>query len=466
MQTTGLSSSHAPSTRNPADNLISEKPPHAADEFGDVMHRALTGAKANQAGVPHSPFTDEIDKRNETASDQIKADRKRAVAKKSEHRAADTQYTGMNGAPAAAPLRQPNQSASAAQDSEEAKGSSPTIPNEPAKAESVDASKKTDTADESSESSGTQAPDAQSAAADSEHAPAATSDATKALATQALEPNSDPAEPASGITARESSPQNTPITLSKAPIEPTSASQPDAHGTSAAKQDMTMKKADKTPKVAGQTEQDLPGIAVTGSEEPSKGQKVSPKDDLHGSAKLETASIEMPLRVLSSNDSPAPTVTVAAATISPTLDARVLERTHDIVALHAMRVTDTNSDSLHVVVKPGAGIQLSLELRQSARGIEVHASLHKGNFEQLSQHWPDLQQRLEARGVRLGSLTTAENFTNRSHQQFQQSNQQSPNQDPRYAGAFAEFALAGSMTEAPGARAARAAAYRGWETWA
>ena len=35
-----------------------------------------------------------------------------------------------------------------------------------------------------------------------------------------------------------------------------------------------------------------------------------------------------------------------------------------------------------------------------------------------------------------------------------------------YAGAFAEFALAGSMTEAPAARAARATAYRGWETWA
>ena len=130
-----------------------------------------------------------------------------------------------------------------------------------------------------------------------------------------------------------------------------------------------------------------------------------------------------------------------------------------------MRLTDTGADSLHVVVKPGAGIQISLELRQSARGIEVSASLHKGDYDQLSRHWPDLQQRLEARGVRVSSLTPSENYTGAGHH-FHQSKQQSSQQDSLQAGAFAEFALAGSMTEAPAARAARASAYRGWETWA
>ncbi len=131
-----------------------------------------------------------------------------------------------------------------------------------------------------------------------------------------------------------------------------------------------------------------------------------------------------------------------------------------------MRVNETGSDSLRVVVKPGDGIQLSLELRQSARGIEVSAELHKGDYQQLNQHWSDLQQRLEARGVRVGSLTTAENYTGTDHQHFNQSKQQSSNQDSLQAGAFAEFALSGSLTEAPEARAARATAYRGWETWA
>jgi hypothetical protein len=468
MQTTGLSSSHTPSSRNNANNSISEKPEHAFDPFDDVMHRALSGAdaKPRPQGSVHSPFADEIDRRNESESDQIKADRKRAIAKKSEHRSADAQFTGMNGAPATAPLPQPNQRAGNAHDSREAQGSNAPVSADSTKAETVDAvSTDSETAAESNDpaaaNDSSETPEALTATESSEHSPVTASQVTKDLAAQ----STDPTEGVMAATAGKSDAPNGPIELGKAPVEPISASPSAPRGTSAAKQDMTMKKADKTPKVAGQTEQDLPGIAVTGTEEASKGQKLAAKDDSHGTDKLETASIEMPLRILSANDSPAPTVTAAAAN-SPTLDVRVLERTHDIVALHAMRLNDTNSDSLHVMVKPGAGIQLSLELRQSARGIEVHASLHKGDFEQLKQHWPDLQQRLEARGVRLGSLTTAENFTSGSHQQFQQSKQQSPNQDPLYAGAFAEFALAGSMTEAPGARAARATAYRGWETWA
>jgi hypothetical protein len=465
MQTTGLSPSHASSTRN-ADNSILEKPAPTADPFGDVMHRALTGAKANQPGVAHSPFADETDQRNESASDEIKADRKRAAAKKNQHESNDAQYTGMNGAPATAPLPQPKQTAGNSHDSKAARGSTTPVSDDSSKAEAAEAiSSDSESAVQSNDPTASGASKTPDAPTTAEHSTIAASDVTKALATEALEPPSDPAEPAATVTAGEPDAPNAQTGLAQAPIEPASASPPGPHGTSAAKQDMTMKKADKTPKVAGQTEQDLPGIAVTGSEEPSKGQKLSTKDDSHGD-KLEVANIEMPLHILSSNDSPAPTVTAAAATTSPTLDARVLERTHDIVALHAMRLNDANSNSLHVVVKPGAGIQLSLELRQSARGIEVHASLHKGDFEQLNQHWPDLQQRLEARGVRLGSLTTAENFTSGSHQQFQQSKQQSPNQDSLQAGAFAEFALAGSMTEAPGVRAARATAYRGWETWA
>jgi hypothetical protein len=368
-------------------------------------------------------------------------------------------------------LPPPKQSADNTHDSKEAPRSTTPVSNDSPKAEatevvSADSETVVRSDDPAASDDSFKTPDPQLAAEGSEHSPTVTSHVTKELAVEPNEPNSGPAVASATAISDESDPQNGPITPGNNPVEPISAYPPDPRGTSAAKQDMTMKKADKTPKVAGQTEQDLPGIAVTGSEEPSKGQKLSTKDDSHGGNKVEIANIEMPLRVLSSNDSPAPTVTAAAATTSPTLDARVLERTHDIVALHAMRLNDTNSNSLHVVVKPGAGIQLSLELRQSARGIEVHASLHKGDFEQLNQHWPDLQQRLEARGVRVGSLTTAENFTSSSHQQFQQSKQQSANQDSLHAGAFAEFALAGSMTEAPGVRAARATAYRGWETWA
>ena len=251
----------------------------------------------------------------------------------------------------------------------------------------------------------------------------------------------------------------------KSASDPLSVSPKELRGTSAAKQDPTMNKTEKTPKIAGATEQELPGNASPGSNDSSNGPKISTKLSIHTSEKLETVTVSS-LRALDSIDSPVPVATNVAVTPASMIDTRVLERTHDIVALHAMRLNDTNSDTLHVVIKPGAGIQLALELRQSARGIEVSASLHKGDYDQLKQHWPELQQRLEARGVRVGNLTTSESFTGAGHQQFNQSKQSSTQQDPLHTGAFAEFALAGAVTEAPAARAARTAAYRGWETWA
>jgi hypothetical protein len=292
------------------------------------------------------------------------------------------------------------------------------------------------------------------------------------LALQPVKEHSDDTVSIGVQTDKSTDAQNTEPLQLKPTVNHTSAFSSDVHGTSAAKQDMTMKKAEKMTNIAGPAEQDLPGNAATGSEELPTGQKLSVKASALGNSKSESATgteTTAASRFSPSIESAAPVITTVA--VAPVVETdsrvRVLERTHDIVALHAMRLSETGSDSLHVVVKPGDGIQLSLELRKSQDGIEVHASLHKGDFEHLRQYWPELQQRMESRGVRVGTLTTSENFTSTSQQQFQQSKQQqSSNQDPMHAGAFAEFALAGSMSEAPATRAARATAYRGWETWA
>jgi hypothetical protein len=249
------------------------------------------------------------------------------------------------------------------------------------------------------------------------------------------------------------------------------ASAADPAGTSAAKQYLTMKKTDKMQKVAGPAEQDLPGDATKGSEELPMVQKISASALLHSHEKLDSAVTVDSQPATTVSSTPEPVAAAASSAILPTAGVdnrlRVLERTHDIVALHAMRLGQTGSDSLHVVVKPGGGIQLSLELRQGEGFIEVNASLHKGDFAHLSQYWPELQQRLEARGVRVGDLARSENLSDTGHQEFQQPKQQQPpDQDPLHAGAFAEFALAGSLREAPATRAARATAYRGWESWA
>ena len=63
---------------------------------------------------------------------------------------------------------------------------------------------------------------------------------------------------------------------------------------------------------------------------------------------------------------------------------------------------------MRVVIKPDMGMQLSLHLRQRDGGVEVQAVLDRGNFGLLNRHWPELQQQLELRGVRVAPLANAE----------------------------------------------------------
>jgi len=156
-----------------------------------------------------------------------------------------------------------------------------------------------------------------------------------------------------------------------------------------------------------------------------------------------------------------------AALVSVTADPRIsaVERTHDLVALHALRLHDANAESLRIVLKPGGGLELSLELRKHEGVIEARAAMQSGDFAHLNRHWSDLQQRLETRGVRLAPLTCTDQFMN--------SNMNGSNQQPNRA--FKEDAAAGEnfpafnfastpvTTTAP--QTARATA-RGWESWA
>jgi len=147
------------------------------------------------------------------------------------------------------------------------------------------------------------------------------------------------------------------------------------------------------------------------------------------------------------------------------LRTRALDRTHDILALHGLQLKQTNTDSLHVVIKPGAGVQLSLQMKQNSDGIEAQAILQQGDFKQLNQHWAGLQQRLEERGIKLAPLGQDSSATNVGGENFQRpSPQQTPEQNSLSAGAFAEFASARAATSTPAAAAAVTAG--GWEGWA
>ena len=241
------------------------------------------------------------------------------------------------------------------------------------------------------------------------------------------------------------------------------------HGTSDAKQTVPMKTEDNTNKVAGLGEKVLPSNVVSLAREkilPGRGASVVPFSA--GAAATDSSAAASSL---ASGQAVAATTSSSNTLVSSNvidLPARAVERTHDMVALHALRLVDAQSDSLHVVIKPGAGMQLSLELRQRGDGIEAQAVLQLGDFNQMNQHWSDLQQRLEQRGIRLAPLAGDENpAASGGWNEFQHQEQRQPEEpDPLVASAFAEFALAGAMTAPAGHPALFAVAQRGWQSWA
>jgi flagellar hook-length control protein FliK len=224
-----------------------------------------------------------------------------------------------------------------------------------------------------------------------------------------------------------------------------------------------MKKPEKAQKTADLSEQNLPGAGaiVAGHSESraAEAHSTGPAGDFEKIAA--TASMSEADKVNGSQTS-AP----AAAAATSTDDARLgsLERTHDLVAMHALRLTQSGNDTLRVVIEPGSGTRLSLELRFNNGAIEAQGVLNHGDFNFLSSHWPELQQQLEPRGIHLADLQcpTGSAMDQRSSQQT--GGQAAEEQPPRSA--FAEFAFDGSMKDSPAARKGRLKTYAGWETWA
>lgn len=235
-------------------------------------------------------------------------------------------------------------------------------------------------------------------------------------------------------------------------------------GTGVATVDLPMKKSANTNKVAGLAGKVLPGDAALPALE-----KVLPTPTLTGPVRVgdggsTDSNFNQPMSgpVAAVDFSATPAVVAVPAFMEARL--RNLERTHDMVALHAVRLVESQTDTLSVVIKPGAGTELSLQLRQRDGGIEAHAVLQRGDFQLMNQHWPELQQRLEQRGIKLAPLGSETNFSTDNGSSFKQQQQASQEVEAQKASAFAEFALAGSR--ALGATARLAVGVGGWESWA
>jgi hypothetical protein len=209
---------------------------------------------------------------------------------------------------------------------------------------------------------------------------------------------------------------------------------PDTLGISAAQEELPMKKAQKMQKNAEPAEQDLPGHAVFAREADST------------TTLLQTEPLTKEL-------------SIGAPNSDPRLDS--LEKTHELVALHALRLSRSNHEELRIVIEPGSGTRLSLELRLNNGAVEAQAVLHHGDYEFLNQHWAELQQRLEPRGVHLSALETS------SFSLADQRNSQQPHDNSADGSSATPLpAIARNLSGIHPVLTQPAKTYAGWETWA
>jgi hypothetical protein len=239
--------------------------------------------------------------------------------------------------------------------------------------------------------------------------------------------------------------------------------QSDVNGTSVAQQDVPMNKTGKTDKTSRSPGKILPGATVS----------VAWMNNLPARANFsEPALARVGLIGAGAADNSSPTGNAAGemplaadSVVSVGISearSRALERTQDLILQHTMRLSSSSAESLQVVIKPGAGTQLSLELRQRGDGVEAQATLQRGDFEHLNQHWPALQQQLEQRGIRLASLACDENFSGGGSHAFQKQPNNASELDAFSAEEFSESAPA--VLLAP--LAANAGMNGRWESWA
>jgi len=261
------------------------------------------------------------------------------------------------------------------------------------------------------DSSGNQSPDAKPASAapaapaekSGGDAPAKTGSGVRGLASGGLSP-----DPRPGIQNPIADPAVVAVTTGQRPEPaPTPDSRKCAVGTAVAKQDVTMKTTAKETNFSG-AKQKLPGAAA-----------VATGENLPTCSEREIVPATITIRV----DPATPTGAGILADVGPAravspeiLDlpriapsvVPYVQRAQELVSLQVMRLHESGADEMRVVIIPDAGLQLSLHLQQRGGGVEVQAVLDRGNFGLLNRHWPELQQQLELRGVRVAPLANAE----------------------------------------------------------
>jgi hypothetical protein len=274
----------------------------------------------------------------------------------------------------------------------------------------------------------------------------------------------DPGSVRATSAATPADPAKISTEINPGPAPPTGAATASGTaGISSAQQQVPMQKAEKTNAPPAAAEKNLPVAPA------SRAGEVLP-------VKRQPSATFLPHRT-NIELSPAPgsqgadAATPAQAT--PSLDAsaqglslnpaRSLERVQDLMSLHGLRLRDSGSGSLHVIIKPAPDLQLVLDLRLHEGRVEMRATLHRGDFDLLNRHWTELQQQLEPRGIRLAPLNDGRTAAGGDPLLFQQPRHRQSKDDSAPANAAAEFILA---NESKPVTTNKTGMLHGWESWA
>lgn len=256
---------------------------------------------------------------------------------------------------------------------------------------------------------------------------------------------------------------DTPTARADLNIAPTVRGATESAGTGIASSAASMKKTENVNKVAGLDAQFLP----SSTPDTARDAALPARSLTHA-----TTTSPAPERAETNFHFALPTMAAPTGDVSrtaenfilPTLNEaglRTVERTHEMVSLHALRLIESQADSLQVVIKPGGGTELSLELRHRNGTLEAAAILQSGDYQLLNQHWPELQQKLEQRGIKLAPLGSEAGFGTPDQGNFSR-RQPSPKQSAQQASAFAEFTVAAKRGGATARMAPVAMANEWW----
>jgi hypothetical protein len=241
-----------------------------------------------------------------------------------------------------------------------------------------------------------------------------------------------------GSTSAVSSGNQFALAASASGAEPVARSAPAldstnfADGTVVAQQDAAMKKTAKKT-ICSEAKQNLPASASgSGAAAPETGEFLpvaakrsedrlaievqNPESRIQNpESKIGLSTLDIGLRTnsgdgISTNTGAASAISPGAGNLThvPPAVPQYLERTRELVSLQVMRLQESGAEEMRVVIQPDSGLQLTLHLQQRGGGVEMQAVLDRGNFGLLNRHWPELQQQLELRGVRVAPLANAE----------------------------------------------------------